>query len=259
MSDPTDPDAAPPVSEAELHGWVDGRLDPARRAAVVRHLALDPALQRRVADWAAHAAELRQVVRAAEDAERQAILLRLARPARPSRLRAAAVAAATLLAAAVGGAAGWTVRGGLRMSEVSRLGVEAAATYRILGAGGAAAEAMPVADRAALRTAIATRLGRRVPVPDLASAGYRLLGGQVVAAIYGPAALLRYGDADGNSLTVYLQPMAIGEPAAMRPVGTAALNGYAWIDDRIGYTVLSEDGRERTHQVADRLMADLAR
>lgn len=256
----------PAVTEDELHAWVDDRLDPARRDAVDAHLRRNPAVLRRVEDWTAQSAELRRALRQQDEARRDTLRLALIQrlpaasntPGRATPRRAAA--AAIVLALGVGGLGGWLAHGPERPpTEIGRLGVEAATTYRIVNAGGAgpAGNAIPVADRAELRATMAERLGRRVPLPDLSAMGYRLVDGRTVAAIYGPAAMLEYRDDEGNRLTVYLQPMAVGEPASMRPVGTETLSGYAWIDGRIGYTVMSEDGGERARRAADRVMAEV--
>ena len=248
-----------PVDEADLHGWVDGRLDPARRLRVEQQLARDPALKQRVDDWAMQAAELRRAIRHDDQAGRSALLGRLALRSssrRPGLGRSVAVAATIVLALGLGGVGGWVAHGDRRPTEISRLGMEAATTYRILSADPARAIEVSAANREELRVFLAEKLGRRIPLPDLSPMGFRLTSGRVLGAIYGPAALLVYSDPDGNRITIYLQPMAVGAPAPMRPLQTDALNGYAWIDGKIGYTVMSEDGKARLHAVADRVLQD---
>jgi anti-sigma factor RsiW len=246
-----------PIDDADLNAWVDGRLDPARRLLVQRHLDANPALRQRVTDWATQAAGLRRALRDEDEAARHALLQRLAArrpPARPG-LRWA-LAASLLLAASMGGAGGWIARGDRRPSEISRLGVEAATAYRIFGTDPGQPVEVSAGDRDTMRAMLGQKLGRPVQVPDLSAMGYRLVNGRVVAAIYGPAAMLVYADAGGNHLTVYLQPMQVGAPAAMRPIQTEALNGYAWIEQKIGYTVMSDDAKERLHAAANRVRDD---
>ena len=251
-----EPSIPPPeIDEADLHAWVDGRLPPARRPLLERHLAANPALRQRIEDWAAQSTALRQALRHDEDTARAALMARLAGPRRP-RLRWA-VAASLLLGASIGAAAGWTVHGDRRPSEISRLGVEAATALRMVEADIPAPTPVSAVSRSELRATLAQRLGRPIQVPDLSAIGYRLTGGRVVAAIYGPAALLTYADAQANRITVYLQPMQVGEPATMRPLQTDAMNGYAWIDRKIGYTVMSDEAKDRVHQVADRVRAEM--
>ena len=68
---------------------------------------------------------------------------------------------------------------------------------------------------------MADRLGRRVDVPNLGGLGYHFIGGRVLAAVGGPAAMLMYGDAGGSRVTVYIQPMATDETLPMRPALTS--------------------------------------
>ena len=82
----------------------------------------------------------------------------------------------------------------------------------------------------------------RVAVPDLSQLGYHLLGGRVLAVMYGPAAMLVYEDSQHNRITVYIQPMRRGQETPMRSVDAGAVDGYAWINRQIGY---SRDVRRR--------------
>ncbi|RYY78694.1 MAG: anti-sigma factor, partial [Comamonadaceae bacterium] len=49
----------PPPDDADLHAWVDGRLDPGRRAAVQARLDEDPEAARTAAAWASQKEALR--------------------------------------------------------------------------------------------------------------------------------------------------------------------------------------------------------
>ncbi|MDB5369131.1 MAG: putative transrane anti-sigma factor [Roseomonas sp.] len=53
-----------PIREEELHGYVDGRLDPARHAEVGRLIAADPGLRQRVEAWARQGEALRAAMAA---------------------------------------------------------------------------------------------------------------------------------------------------------------------------------------------------
>jgi anti-sigma factor RsiW len=68
--------------------------------------------------------------------------------------------------------------------------------------------------------------------------------------------MLLYSDAAGNRITVYVQPMAVGAPAPMRQVEAQSVDGYAWIERQVGYTVLSEGDHDRLHAMANQVRAD---
>src|SRR5690606_19460651 len=108
MSPPRMNDLSSPPADADLHAWVDGRLDPARRAAVQARLAADAQAAQDVAAWAAQKQALRALhAGVAEEAPPSALLQaamqlqeRLDRVAHWQRL--GGVAAAVLLAFGVG-------------------------------------------------------------------------------------------------------------------------------------------------------------
>ena len=99
-----------PVTEDELHAYVDGELPADRRAAVERWLADHPDDMARVAAWRAQAEAIRARYGAvaSEPVPARFDLDRLARPSRSWRAIAAAAAVAAFL---VGGIAGWMARG----------------------------------------------------------------------------------------------------------------------------------------------------
>src|SRR6185436_7659884 len=103
-------DREPPVTEEELHAYVDGELAADRRAAVERWLASHAEDAARVAAWRAQADAIRARYGAAADEPVPARfdLDRLARQGRKWSRYAAAAAVAALL---IGGAAGWFGRG----------------------------------------------------------------------------------------------------------------------------------------------------
>ncbi len=246
-----------PVLEEELHAYVDDRLDPERREEVARRLAADPVLRSRVEDW-----------RAQRDMLREALAFRTREPIPPelglsnlaeARLAAAQrgnhwrVAASVVLALAIGAAGGWLAHGPRSPSEITRLSMEAASAYRTFGKDSVRSIELRPDGQADLVAMLDKKLGRSIAVPDLSSAGYHLLGGRVLAVMYGPAAMLIYEDARHNRISVYIQPMRLGEETPMRPVDAGPVDGYAWINRQIGYSVMSEGDQARLHSIANQV------
>ncbi len=248
---------ASPVHEEELHAYVDGRLDPARREEVARRLAGDPALQRRVEAWRSQ----RDMLQAALDIRHRepvppTLSLSSLAEARLAAFRGpgwSRFAAGIVLALALGGASGWLARGSQRPSEIARLSIEAVSAYRVFANDSAPGIELRPDNRRELSASLTQKLGRSVPLPDLSALGYRLLGGRVLSAMYGPAAMLIYADAQGNRMTVYIQPMRVGEETPMRSVDAGVVDGYAWINRQIGYSVMSDGDRARLHSIANQV------
>ena len=246
-----------PVHEEELHAYVDGCLDPERRDAVEQRLAGDAVLRRRVEDW-----------RTQRDTLRDGLAFRHHEPVPPAlglsslaeaRLAASRgggrwrSAAAIALSLSVGAASGWLAHGPQRPSEIARLSLEAVSAYRVFANDPAHGVDLPPDNPVELIGLMTQKLGRSVAVPDLSRLGYRLLGGRVLAVMYGPAAMLVYEDAGHNRITVYIQPMRVGEETPMRSVDAGAVDGYAWINRQIGYGVVSEGDRGRLHSIANQV------
>jgi anti-sigma factor RsiW len=76
-------------------------------------------------------------------------------------------------------------------------------------------------------------------------AGYRFLGGRLVATDRGPAALFMYEDERGGRLAVFMRPMARANATAIEPVEAGPVDGCAWIERGIGYTVVAAEPYER--------------
>ena len=162
-------------------------------------------------------------------------------------------AAGIVLALAIGAASGWWAHGPQRPTEIARLSVEAVSAYRVFANDTADGIELRPDNRLELSASLTQKLGRSVALPDLSQLGYHLLGGRVLAAMYGPAAMLIYEDAQGNRMTIYIQPMRIGEETPMRSVDAGVVDGYAWINRQIGYSVMSEGDRARLHSIANQV------
>jgi anti-sigma factor RsiW len=62
---------------------------------------------------------------------------------------------------------------------------------------------------------LSKRLGRQLVVPDLAVAGFRLMGGRLLPAEDGPAAQFMYENANRDRLTLYLRA-GVGDETAFQ-------------------------------------------
>lgn len=237
-----------PVQEDELHAYVDGRLPPARAAEVERLLAADPALRARIDAWAAQSGGLRHAFTgiARQPVPERLHLGRLMESRHARRMAPWQVAAAVLLAVLAGGGGGWALRGLQVPGEVQRLAMQAASAHQVYAAGTPTTELalQKGMDRQQALLALAAwtdrYLGRRILLPDMGPMGYHFVGGRVVSAMHGPAALLVFTDSAGNRVSVYMEPMHDDAAAPMRPVHGDTAAGYAWIRDRLFLSVMSD-------------------
>ncbi|HWL83823.1 MAG TPA: anti-sigma factor [Roseomonas sp.] len=242
-----------PVLEDDLHAYADGRLDPVRQAEVEAALARNPALRARVSAWRTQAQELQEALafRLAEPVPARLNPSRLAEQRLARRRPAWQMAAAIVLALGLGAAGGWALRGPGGSTEIARLSMEAATAHLVFAGDPTHGIEVNAADRALLVQWASRAMDRKITLPDLSPFGYRLLGGRMLSAMYGPATMLVYADAAGNRLTVYVQPMKRGEPAPMRPILVRSVGGYAWIKNKMGCSVLADTETTTLHAMAN--------
>lgn len=250
-----------PVGEDDLHAFVDGRLDPGRRACVEAWLAAHPEAAARVA--ADREVRDRLRVRLAPVADEPIpARLRIANLAGPRRNRiprgwSNAAAAALLLT--VGGAAGWVGRGAMPgpapAEPMTQAAVSAFRTYVVEAA-------HPVEVRADGSTDLvrwlSARLGRPVTVPDLRAQGFRLMGGRLLPAGDEPAAMLMYDDDRGTRLTLYSRAGPTGGRGVFRYARADDVAAFSWIDAGMSYVVTARTDEARLLRVAEAVDAQVS-
>ncbi|MBR0679575.1 anti-sigma factor [Roseomonas eburnea] len=233
--------AMPPVGEDDLHAFVDGRLDPARRAAVAAWLERHPADAARLRGWQEDAAMLR------------AALAPVAEEPLPARLRVAGLAAArrrwapvaarriaaSVMLLAIGAASGWWVA----RQEDAAVGppmADALAAHRVYAGRGSGAVEIAAAE-GVLAERVAAAVGWQVPVPDLSALGLRPLGARVLPTEDGLAAFVLYEGAGGERLSLFVRRSRRAGPAAPEVMDREApLRAAVWFRDGFGHAVVGE-------------------
>ena len=244
-----------PITEDDLHAYVDRALEPERRAEVVAYLDEHPDVAKRIGAFT----DQREALRAAlapiadEPLPAELILSRIIeqRARRPSMVR---WAMAAMLFLSIGGLGGWTMRGELQTSPegLVALAQEANASYSVYAPDRVRPVEVRASDSAELVQWVSDRLHRPVKVPDLASSGYRLMGGRLVATQHGPAAMFMYDDDHGSRLVVMTRPMtSVDQNAPMTPQSQGDVAGFAWADDGLGYSLVGHAAPEALRPIAN--------
>ena len=240
----------PPVTEDELHAYVDGQLADERRAAVERWLAEHADDAARVAAWRAQADAMRARYGAIAD-EPVPPRLDLATLARGDRRWSRLAIAAALLALVVGGAAGWFGRDVWEGAGPTRVvTTEAFEAHRLY----IAEVRHPIEVKAGeshLNRWLSRRVGYEMPTPNLDSFGQKLLGGRLLPGNAGrPAALYMYEGATGERYTLYSRrdqaPQSALRYRAAGPVGSVF-----WVEDEAAFVVSGPADRARLQKVAE--------
>ncbi len=245
---------AHPINEDDLQALVDDRLDPARRAEVEAYLTGSPDGRDRVERLrilgrdlrAAFAPVLAEPVPARLNLAHRAEALR-----RPRVLARQAAAAAVFLT--LGGLGGWALHGAFTPipAGVDALAREASASFAVYAPDRTRPVELAAGDEIARW--FSARLARPVGVPDLSAAGYRLMGGRLVATPHGPAGLLMYDDSRGTRLVMLMRPMAEPGDAPMREHRSGSAAGYAWARDGLGYSLVGPADLAGLHPLANEI------
>lgn len=242
-----------PITEEDLNAYLDGLLDPERQAEVLAYLEHHADVARRVAAYERNDDALRALLDpiAQEPVPadlRLGSLIDRRRRATAPWWRAAA-AAVVLLAA--GGAGGWALRGDRVPEGMTALAQEAVNGYQAFAPDHMHPVEFHAADQAQLVAWASQRLRHRVRVPDLSNAGYRFMGGRLIATSHGPAVLLMYDDDHGTRLVMVSRPTAMAGTTHMSQHTQDAVEGFAWVDKGIGYSLVGQVSPDVLHPLAN--------
>lgn len=252
--------ASGPIDETDLHAYVDGLLDPARRSDVEAYLATDPEAAAKVADWQAQNEGIRALFSGearpgADDGEllskakaRTAPRLRLP----PFRQWAAAVA---LLGAGL--VIGQALPPLLRdrpaplLASADTLPQQAHSAFLVYASDVRHPVEVGADEEEHLAAWLGKRLDHPLAIPDLSRLGYRLVGGRLVPVGGQAGAMLMYEDDAGERITVLIGRNDDNRTTSFRYMSEGAVETFYWIDGAIGYAVTGEVSRARLQAIAD--------
>jgi anti-sigma factor RsiW len=239
-----------PVTEDELHAYVDGEIPADRRGAVEAWLASHPEDAARVAQWRAQAEAIRTRYGAiaSEPVSARFDLDKLARGTRTWRAVAAAAVIAAFLA---GGVVGWLAHAASAAAP-SRFDIfttQALDAHRVYVVEVRHPVEVTGAERPHLVQWLSKRLDYELRIPDLEPSGLRLVGGRLLPGPFGPAAFCMYEGASGERFTIYYA-RTDSPQTAMRYRAAERFAALYWVDNGVAYIVSGPLDRERLRNVA---------
>lgn len=273
------PSPGSPITEADLHAFVDAQLTPTRRAEVAQYLAERPDEAARVESWRQHRQLLHGLFDPVLDEPLPArLMLRPSATVLPWRGFAAGLAIAVLSAGTA-----WTVRGSLNAQAARLATADATSRDAIVTA------VDPSLSGFALRAAVAhvvyspdtrrpvevgadqeqqlvawlsKRLGTQVKPPSLDAIGYELIGGRLLPGETGPVAQFMYHDAGGQRMTLYVtreSARPAGKPETAFHFGQdGGVKVFYWVDRNFGYAISGGVDRQALLRVANEVYRQLA-
>jgi anti-sigma factor RsiW len=255
------------IDALDLAAEVDGRLAPERAAALAAYLSAHPEEQTRLQQYQAQQMVLRDLL-TADSGEPIPGRLRIERLRAEQRRRRswglAAVAAAIFLVLA-GGAGGWlahaigigVTQGNPQVASAeTEITADALAAHRVFSVDVRHPVEVDATQEAHLVQWLSRRLGRPLVVPDLTSAGYKLMGGRLLPSENGPAAQFMYQS--GNTrLTLYERSDSAGD-TAFRYSEQNGIGEFFWSDQDFGYALAGKTDREQLLHVAELVYKQLS-
>ena len=247
------------VREDELHAYVDGQLDEARRLAVEAWLAASPADAARVRDWAQ---QNRALHAAFDPVLNEPLPVALARlPQRDGARKPWKMAVAAAFAVAASGLLGYAA--GLRSAAEAvpaRFAQDAAVAHAVFSPEVRHPVEVDASQSAHLVGWLSKRLGAPLHAPDFGALGFELLGGRLLPGETGPVAQFMYQDAAQRRVTLYVRRDATGNrETAFRRIRENGLEVFYWIDRDFGYALSGALDAARMRALADAAYRQLAR
>jgi anti-sigma factor RsiW len=252
--------AARSSEEDDLQAWVDGRLTPEDAVAVESYFAAHPELRERWSQYAAQQAELRAAFKAIADEPIPGRLrvARLAAGRREQRRRQFARLAAAIVLLALGGIGGWWVRDWLPTLSTSASALlastvfeDAIAAHRTFSVEARHPVEVGANEETHLVQWLSKRLGRQLIVADLGVLGFRLMGGRLLPADSGPAALFMYEDAKGTRLSCYYIVTDVGSEPEFKFREENGVSAFYWVEDGLAYAIAANAPRDLLLKVAE--------
>jgi len=256
------------MRDSDLHAYVDGQLEPARRIEVETWLAEDEEAARRVDAYRAQNAALHSlfdpVLKEPFDsgitdlAEQLATHLDAGQRRRwwtqPGWQRLAASVA--LVAAGLG--TGWLGHGQIAAPSQQPVAerpatasfADEAAQAHTFYANSRFEVEMGADDQGALNGWLSEKLGHPVFAPDLTSSGYRLKGGRSLPADGGVVAQYMYESADGNRLTMLIGTARQPQPVTLSFVKRDDIATLSWPEGSLSYALVGRFEHDQLMAVA---------
>ncbi len=270
-----------PVTEAELHAYVDRQLTPERQRELEAYLA------RRSEE------ALRVEVYRAQKRELQALFNPVLEEPLPQRLRVAAAPptpwylqrlVAGLAIAVVSGVAGWGLRGGyqpepdaavlaqrapgaITMTSATGFARRAAVAHAVYSPDMRRAVEIGADQESQLVAWLSKRMGVTMKPPHLQALGYALEGGRLLPGDKGPVAQFMYHDSAGARLTLYVsnevtdagakKPSEKNQQTAFRFAKEGPVNVFYWVNGPFGYAISADADKAELARVSGEVYRQL--
>ena len=253
-----------PISEADLHAYLDDQLPAARRVEVEGYLAAHAEEAERLQAYRAQRDALRQLFDPVLDEPLPEALRQLAEapvvavdaPKRPFLPRwSVQRIAAGLVIALLGGLTGWFGHGQYqpteRLAQSIPLARQAAVAHVVYSPDMRRPVEVTADQEDQLVKWLSKRLGTPIRPPKLGALGYELVGGRLLPGNAGPVAQFMYQEGSGQRLTLYVSTeIQVNRDSGFRFAREGQVNVFYWIDGKFAYALSASIDKGELAKVA---------
>lgn len=247
------------LAEQDLHAYVDGRLNVARRAEVEAWLLSHPADAARMAAYRQQNDMMQALFNPVLS---EPLPLQMYPQARSRRFAQPLRYAAMVGGMVLSGMLGWSLHGAQKSAQqpVMAMVNRAALAHVVYTPEVLHPVEVSNEQEEQLTKWLSKRLGSNIKAPHLAGAGYELLGGRLLPGNQGPVAQFMYQDARGLRLTLYISNKMAGKgEAAFRFAQEGKVGVFYWVDEDLGYALSGELAKADLLKVANNVYRELNR
>ena len=244
-----------PITDADLHAFLDGQLSEARRLQVEAWLKAHPEKLHELNEYQSIDRELHRLL---DPIIQEPLPDALRIPPRKRLYKRLSMAAGLLLAGVL---VGWNSHG-LFMTDSRQLQANLLQPAAFAHVVYTAEKRHPVevgADQEQhLIDWLSKRLKTRIKAPNLAQHGYQLVGGRLLPSTDRMAAQFMYQDKAGARVTLYVRRISnIKADAMFRFTHEKQLNTFYWIEGSLGYALSGELNKDELMAMARSSYAQL--
>lgn len=246
-----------PLTESDLHAYLDGELDSERCREVQAWLADHPQDVQRLRDYEKQTQSLRDmfdpVLSEALPLSLQAGTVQALRHGRRrSLLRVAAAMAYLMVGAVIGyGTNQWLINSP-QARTIAALPQQALLAHAVYTPEVVHPVEVTAEQEEHLTKWLSKRLGTPLRVPHLSILGFELVGGRLLPDNSGAAAQFMYENAQGKRLTLYVKVMPKGSrETAFRYQQRDGVSVFYWVDGILAYALSGQVEKQSLLQVAN--------
>lgn len=262
-----------PISEADLHAYVDGQLSAVRLAEVESYLQSNPTEQEKVSAWRKQNADLHALFDAVVDEPVPARLLKPTAIAANQPVWGWRHLVAGVAIAFVSASSGWWLHARsdastvLSLAEVQKNGIHGAAGFAHQAAVAHLVYSPDVRrpvevgaeQEEQLVAWLSRRMGSPMRAPKLGKLSYELVGGRLLPGGTGPVAQFMYQDATGQRLTLYVSNDQVqNKDTGFKFLQDGKINVFYWVDGKFGYALSGSVSKTELARISNAVYEQLA-